>query len=305
MLFRTTGNRLFVTRLTAVICLALGATLIAAPAKGAIEVDGNVLGFGEGYSLGYNVNFTIEHGNMDPDTVEAGGKLFTHDDGTRFFFGLTVPLTLDDNTWGANVSQGWIAAGKAHELLGSGGVSLEGSDKWKIKYTSPSEGAIEIEVDYVKNDGSGVYTVPINKFKVAVNIDPSGNITADTSVAYNLTEIIDASMLSPVDLAELEANSPDPQPAGWVNEIQYEFSVLKSVVGNNFITELLANLGELHLSPNMLGKNKVIPMIGTPLTPPGPGPGPGPNPIPEPNSLLIWGMIVAGAGVFGWRRRRC
>ena len=107
----------------------------------AISVDGNVAGFSEGYTSGYNVLFDIQSG----PTGVPGGSLFTYEDMDTIYYGLILPLNIVDNTYGLNKASDWT---RDHKL-----DDLKGSDKWEFKYKVDGKD-LELKLDYIeKKDG--------------------------------------------------------------------------------------------------------------------------------------------------------
>ena len=278
---------------SAVVAMAVGV------AEGGVVTDGYVGGFAEGYTSGYQVTFDIDKWSIGV----PGGKLFFDETLDAIRVGLIVPLNLDDNTYGATKAADWGT--KKHSLHeGKGGESLEGSDKWKFMLPVVGEPDIEVELDYIKKEGSS-YVTEVTKLKQGSDL-AKGQLVLHTSIDYNFNVL----GFDPDDVTGYGIDSPGPAPSGvppvydfdapaedWVAEIMYEFSLEKSAYAGDFdLAAFLQSLGELHLSPNKLGGNKTHPKID--------GPIPGPPPIPEPSTFIIWSLLGAFGVVFGLHRRR-
>jgi hypothetical protein len=110
-----------------VLCMVAFAMSISSPAFAVPIIDGNVLGFAEGYTSHFDVSFNIENG----PTGVPGGSLFRAETSDTMFFGLILPQNIVDNTYGDTKALDWGSID--HFLIGGGGgKSLEGSDKLGI-----------------------------------------------------------------------------------------------------------------------------------------------------------------------------
>ena len=201
-------------------------------------------------------------------------------------------MTINDNTYRANKASDW--GRQTHKLIGSGGTSLEGSDKWDMRLPT-SGGDIELKLDYIANS-SGVFDTKIDRFKQGVDLD-TGLIVFESSLSYNyevlgLTQFFSGTDEDIASPATSDGMHDFLAPAqAWVGEIQYEFEIQKSAYTGDFdLTAFISALGTLHMSPNKLGSNKVFPIDDpTPMVQPAP-------PMPEPGTLLVFGLGLAGLG---------
>ncbi|MBC8441299.1 MAG: PEP-CTERM sorting domain-containing protein [Deltaproteobacteria bacterium] len=241
----------------------------------AITVDGSLDTEYTGY---YNYTLTVEGGKKSPDiTMTDPAQLYYYQDTADLYLALVLPLSLVDNSYGAN-SVGWgkgvSASGKNHNLK-----DLEGSDKLVGSY-----GGTDFTIEYYLEDNS--------------------NDTA-TSLQWNYDEysgynsnFFSGDKYSPetnynggqVDYSDPAAfyTTTDPNNSDWIFEVIYEFK-LAGITGfdiNNF------NIDIIHVSPNKIGKNKVYTDPPTPPT----------NPVPEPATMLLFGIGLLGIGAIGRKK---
>jgi hypothetical protein len=137
------------------IVLATGVALFGFTSAMAIEVDGK-FDAGEGYSLEFDVSFSLEDGS-----VVEGGKLYFGADGDAQYMYFAMPKAFVDNSYGANTidtDPGDASAGlyndgtKVHTLDGQ----LLGSDalgKDPVMTLTTQDGVIQLTVDYIAKEG--------------------------------------------------------------------------------------------------------------------------------------------------------
>ncbi len=281
-------------RRVAIYGLGLLTAVMATSAHAAIVVDGNVLD-SEGYTSDFAVVVDIEKG----PTGVLGGRLFLHETEFSIFVGFVAELTLNDNTYGANKASDW--GSKDHFLVGKGGKSLEGSDKWEVTIPIIGGDDLFLKLDYI-DETNGIFAAKIESAKQGtVDIDQSG-ITFATSLENNFINFpafFDTDKDNPIA-------SPGPAPAPfplitdpvlydfdspaelWLAAIMYEFKVDKSVINSEIdFPGLIGSEGIFHMSPNKLGGNKVFYEV-----------------VPLPAALPLFLSALAGLGFVGWRRRQ-
>ena len=125
-------------------------------------IDGRFDGAGEGYTTGGAVNFGLSDGGI------AAGKLWTAQDVATgdVFLAFIQPLTLIDNSYGAN-SIGW--GSNKHRFQ-----DLLNSDSAQIKFTDGSgDTALDIVLDYVHGFGTNKDKPP---FKSGGVTDGEGDV---------------------------------------------------------------------------------------------------------------------------------
>ena len=296
-------------RRVAIYGLGLLTAVMAGPAHAAIvpDIDRLVQGFAEGYTSSFNAVFDIEKG----PTGVPGGTLFLHETVDSIFVGFIANLTINDNTYGANKASDW--GSKDHFLVGKGGKSLEGSDKWVLTIPIIDGPDLFLELDYIE-ETNGNFAAKIKKAtqgtgKGAANVE--SGVTFATSLDYNfnvlgLTQFFDTDKDNPIA-------SPGPAPAPvveggpviysfeddlgtegideslWVAAIMYEFKVDKSVINSELnLSGLIDSDGLFHMSPNKLGGNKVFYDL---------------TPVPLPAALPLFLSALAGLAFIGRRRR--
>ena len=241
-------------------------------------VDGNVTG-SEGYSF-TDVRFNIENG---PSGV-TGGKLGLAEGtigGIDYqFFGLILPQSIVDNTYGDTRAADWGSI--QHFLIG--GDSLEGSDKLKLEYKMKEGDAfdLKLELDYAKiNKDNGEFDANA-KFERKVGdtkVDLSDQISFETSLAYNYDHFPE--YFGTKEENEDPLTGPINSPInldGWIYEVMYEFAITKDALSGDWFD---LERSEIHASPNKLGDKNISARV------------------PEPQTILLLGCSLIGLASFG------
>lgn len=236
------------------------------PALAVPTIDGR-FDFSEGYTQGFNVDFNIQGGS-----TATGGELWLHQDAATndVFLAFIQPLTLIDNTYGAN-SIGWGASapsGKHHNF-----DDITESDKAQFQFTD------------------GLDTVVLDVVLDYFSAGSAGDVLAfGTSLDYNFNVLGYNTFTTDSPLTDSSYSDPLSAP-GWIFDVIYEMQISGSVFGTNGFGGVTIPI--VHDSPNKIGKNKVYPLIGDPI----------PNfPNPEPSSVILLGTGLAG--LWAWRNRK-
>ena len=283
------------------------AVLAMASAAGAVTVDGRVEP-GE-YLIGYEISFEVQ----DVTGIVGGGELWLHrmanDD---LVVALTLPKTLVDNSYGTTAI-GWGSAapsGKNHNFQ-----DLTNSDdaRFGFEFEGPGDTTLfDVTLDYLHGLGNDkgeeppfVGGTPGKEFVVTVG-DAADLVAANTSLAYNWDTFVDPDNPNDPDrdFFGKDSDSPaadddygNPELAGWLYEVSYEFQIDGDVfesVAIDLLDPSFLSMPLIHASPNKIGKNKVWPQIGLPI--------PTEAPIPEPVTLV---SLLGGVGaLIGYVRRR-
>lgn len=247
-------------------CITLLCALTASHAIAAPTVDGQ-FDPNEGYTTGIFLDFHVEKG----PTV-TGGSLWTYQDpitGDVFVY-FSQPLTLVDNTYGAN-SIGWgsnAPSGKNHKF-----DDLVGSDKAQFQFTDALGNVVlDFSMDYITKSGSNYVSLGATGGDGKVHTGSAASLLAwGTTLDYNFNTL--GHVLIKDSPATDNNYTENPSYPGWIWEVGYEMQISGNLFTNGFgdVSVVL-----VHDSPNKLGGNKVT------TTPDGV--------IPEPASLALLGL---------------
>lgn len=260
--------------------LGLGCLMTLAGA--APVVDGRFEA-GEGYPIGHFVNLSVEGAGPISDQ----GQLWYYQDKTTndLYVAVTQPLTLVDNTYGAN-SIGWgkgiAPSGKNHNFS-----DLVGSDSARfIIKNGAGDTVLDFIMDYIsqsKAATSGYTSLGAAGGDGHMNVGSTDSLLAwATSLDYNFNTL--GHTLTKDSPATDQNYSENPNFPGWVFEVTYEFQVDGKVFDHDGFGSLAIPL--IHDSPNKIGGNKVYDHID--------------GPIPEPATIAMLGL----GGLFFLGKRR-
>ncbi len=271
--------------------IVLGVVLVlvlGTDAEATVVVDGR-FDPTEGYDTLIPLSFTVE----GVSTVVTGGELRLHQDlgSGDLYLLFTQPLTLVDNTYGAN-SIGWgldAPSGKNHSFK-----DLKGSDKAQFQFTDGLGNLLlDVTMDYISETsrGSGVYDcLGVTGGDGKVTFGPGSAVTQwASSLDYNFNVL--GFVLTGDSPATDNAYTENPSYPGWLFDVTYEMCVSGSLFEATGFGDVRNTV--VHDSPNKIGKNRVWSKI--PTTPP----------IPEPiSSVLFAGSVLLGLGARRLRKFR-
>ena len=236
----------------------------------------------EGYTSTFGLTLSVE--NVAKPV--PGGVMHTAVDPLTddVFVHVALPTSLVDNTYGANAI-GWgseAPSGKNHNYK-----DLKGSDDGEFVICDGAGNIVlRFTLDYHEGNSPKA---------IAIDFGPAGSVIGSTSLDYNwLTLGYKLDKNSPAASPQLDTfgnidySKPyileDSTKAGWIFEVAYEFKIAGSVFGGHGFGGL--GCGEdqtlFHVSPNKLGKNKVV--------------------TPEPATMALLG--VGAVGMLARRKRR-
>lgn len=236
----------------------------------AVTVDG-IFNPNEGYTNVQPLFFQLQSGTM----VQNPGTLaWTTDAAGNVFVAFVQPLSINDNTYGANAI-GW--GSKKHSFS-----DLTGSDKAQFNFTNGAGQMFIYTLDYIsqsKTTPSGYASLGVtggdgsvakNNAKGGQN---GGGQVADvlawgTSLAYNLNILghksftTDSPATTPRHLnadgtIDYSQGYNDPASApGWRYEIAYEIEIAASAFGPSGFSGVTVPFA--HDSPSKFGENQII-----------------------------------------------
>jgi hypothetical protein len=277
--------------------VALAATF--ASNASAVVVDGH-FDPNEGYTNVQSLFFQLDNGTMVKDT---GTLAWSVDSSGNVFVAFVQPLSINDNTYGAN-SVGWSSGGK------KGGShtfdNLVGSDKAVFNLTNGAGQAMSYTLDYISQSS----TAPSGYASLGVTGGDGGvggsggkkggggsGSVADvvkwgSSLDYNLnilgfkTFLTDSPATTPAHNPDgsIDYSKPYANPAnapGWVYNIEYEFEIAASAFGPSGFGSVTVPFA--HDSPSKFGQNTIIA-------------------VPEATNYLVGLAAIAFAGVFHFRQ---
>ena len=241
---------------------------ITTPAFGLPIADGR-FDPSEGYTTGFLVDFNVEGGG----TV-SGGQLWLSQDSTNddVFVAFVQPLTLIDNTYGAN-TVGWgkniAPSGKNHNFK-----DLVGSDKAQFQFTDALGNVLlDFDFDYISKSGGTYQSLGATGGDGKVKSGSASSIKGfGTSLDYNFNTL---GYVLTEDSPATDSDYSDPPSApGWIFDVIYEIQVDGNIFNNDDFGEVTIPI--VHDSPNKIGKNKVFPDPDGPI-----------HPVPEPGILIL------------------
>jgi hypothetical protein len=235
----------------------------------------------EGYSEGYWVHLTVEGGKAGDVAADDGALWLFQDPSTAdLYVNFTQPLTLVDNTYGANTigwGKGVAPSGKNHNF-----DDLKGSDAARFKITD-GQGSVVLDfiMDYISANSkapSGYASLgPTGGDGQMITGSAQNLLQWGTSLAYNFNTL--GYVLTHNSPATDKNYTPNPSYPGWEFAVTYEFRVAGGVFGGHGFGGLEIPL--VHDSPNKIAKNQVYTEIN--------------GQIPEPATIVLLG---AGCIVF-------
>ena len=243
---------------------SLAAVCAFASTASAVLVDG-VFDPNEGYTNVQSLMFQLSNGTMVKD---PGTLAWTVDSEGNVFIAFVQPLSINDNTYGAN-SIGWVDKnGKATSHTFS---SLVGSDKAQFNLTNGAGESFIYTVDYITKTStasSGYASLGVAGGDGKV----SGGKVADvlkwgTSLDYNMNKLgfksftTDSPATNPAHNPDgsIDYSKPYANPAnapGWVYNIEYEIEIAASAFGPSGFSSVTVPFA--HDSPSKFGQNTII-----------------------------------------------
>jgi hypothetical protein len=246
--------------------------------------------------------FQLDNGTMVKD---PGTLAWTTDSQGNVFIAFVQPLSINDNTYGAN-SIGWNSGKKAGSHTFS---NLTGSDKAQINLTNGAGQSFVYTLDYISQSStapSGYASLGVAGGDGSVGgggkggkggTSGGGGSVADvlkwgTSLDYNLNKLGFKSFTtdSPATTAahnpdgSIDYSKPYANPAnalGWVYNIEYEVEISASAFGPSGFAGVTVPFA--HDSPSKFGQNTIVV-------------------VPEATNYLVGLAAILFAGLFHVRQ---
>ena len=286
----------------------IGSTALAlalSPLAVNAQVDG-VTTASDGYTAGYLFDVEINNTSCAVDLSDCG-TLMVNDSGGMTQFALILPLSLKDNTYGAN------ADGYNQKFS-----SLTGSDKL-IMDLNGNELAMDFLNGVTDKDDGPVFESGFTgrEDSPSPGSEPSWALAAATSMEYNYLASNPDGINAPTHFGGKDSDSPVAGDAAfdfWEFQHIYEWKVDNTIWENGQFSIDQVGITEIHLSPEKDDFTDNPPIIGcTPndpndCLPPDPGCDPStdpngcqppPNGVPLPSSVLL---MLIGLGLLTGRR---
>jgi hypothetical protein len=263
--------------LTTLFCAAI-LVFLTSTAPAVPTVDG-IFTPSDGYTNVQSISFQLQNGTMVPN---PGTMAWTTDAQGNAYVAFVQPLSINDNTYGAN-AVGWGTGGK------KGGHSfgnLTGSDKAHFDLTNGAgQHVLSFNLDYITastSASSGFASLGVNGgdggiagFGIA-GLGKSGTgignaasiLQWGTSLGYNLNTLgfktftTDSPATTPVHLnpdgtIDYSQGYTDPANAhGWVFNIEYEVEIAASAFGPSGFGSVTTPAA--HDSPSKFGQNTIV-----------------------------------------------
>lgn len=261
------------TVLSIIIFIIFSSTCLAIP-----QADGK-FDPSEGYTIGYNVNFSVE----GTGPVSDQGQLWLYIDPifNDLYVAFIQPLTIVDNTYGANTI-GW--PGNNHKFK-----HLHKSDQAQFVITNEAGNVVlDFFIDYLEEITSGTTyesTGPAGK-DGKMNVGNASSIKAwGTSLEYNFNTL--GFVLTTNSPATNNLYDPNPAFPGWIFEVVYEVQIDGALFDVYGVGDVRVPL--VHDSPTKLGGDKVF-YIDKELI------------VPEPLTIIL--MSIGSALLCIFRRKK-
>jgi len=276
-------------------CRLLGASFALAlvsalsSTASAVVVDG-IFDPNEGYTNVQSLMFQLDNGTMVKD---SGTLAWSVDSQGNVFVAFVQPLSINDNTYGAN-SVGWV--GKDGKPSTHTFGNLVGSDKAVFNLTNSAGQAFTYTLDYISQTSSapsGYASLGVSGGDGRVSGASASNVLKwGTSLDYNLNKlgfksfITDSPATTPAHNPDgsIDYSKPYANPAnapGWVYNIEYEFEISAAAFGPSGFGSVTVPYA--HDSPSKFGQNTIIA-------------------VPEATNYLVGLAAIVFAGLFHVRQ---